>query len=200
MFAFRHFRPAAFGQGNMNTVPTLRQLWLRLRRSLSVVTSRVPESRKLQERGYVPLFRPLVLSQRVLVEVRARLPLLFRGEFETGIYPDEMHWREGISKDDAPREVGVYNWSMRSQVTVGTNQPFGLGWKLFRNNGQLSWTFQSIHLTPIPRQKSSRGGSTTPPLITGHSSPWPISDDSEHSCGPHKNQVLIVSPPQQFFF
>lgn len=73
----------------------------------------------LRERGYVPLLSPGVLNERVLNRVRVRLPLLFRGEFETGVYPDEIHWREGISKEDAPREVCVYNGSIRSQITVG---------------------------------------------------------------------------------
>ncbi|KAJ1474203.1 hypothetical protein T484DRAFT_1833226 [Baffinella frigidus] len=37
--------------------------------------------------------------------VRGRLDGLFRGEFDTGVYPDEWHWREGISLPDAPREI-----------------------------------------------------------------------------------------------
>ena len=33
------------------------------------------------------------------------MPKLFRGEFDTGIYPDEWHWREGISYPNATREM-----------------------------------------------------------------------------------------------
>jgi len=32
-----------------------------------------------------------------------------RGEFDTGIYPDEWHWREGMSRDDVTREI-VNSW------------------------------------------------------------------------------------------
>lgn len=78
--------------------------------------------RLLKERGYVAFLGPL-LNRHVLDGVRARLPILFRGEFETGVYPDEMHWREGISKDDAPREVSMCN---RRDSEVRTT------WKLFR--------------------------------------------------------------------
>ncbi|CAM9606412.1 unnamed protein product, partial [Scytosiphon promiscuus] len=58
---------------------------------------------KLAERGYVKGNR--ILDHATVESLRSMLPLLFRGEFDTGVYPDEMHWREGISKDDAPREV-----------------------------------------------------------------------------------------------
>lgn len=65
---------------------------------------------KLAERGYVKGTR--ILDDVTVESLRSRLPLLFRGEFETGVYPDEMHWREGISRDDAPREVrGRINFS-----------------------------------------------------------------------------------------
>jgi len=59
---------------------------------------------RLAERGYVKGLH--VLDRETVVGLQKRLPLLFRGEFDTGVYPDEMHWREGISREDAPREVG----------------------------------------------------------------------------------------------
>ena len=37
--------------------------------------------------------------------IKDRMPKLFRGEFETDIYPDEWHWREGISRPEAAREM-----------------------------------------------------------------------------------------------
>ena len=59
--------------------------------------------RKLAERGFVA--GPSVLDAPTVAGLRLRLPLLFKAEFDTGVYPDEMHWREGISREDAPREV-----------------------------------------------------------------------------------------------
>ena len=36
---------------------------------------------------------------------RSRYPLLFRGEFETGLYPDEWNWKEGRDSDDLARQI-----------------------------------------------------------------------------------------------
>lgn len=81
----------------------------RQRRALSVLADCSAASEackvKLADRGYVKGLR--VLDEATIAGLRARLPLLFRGEFDTGVYPDEMHWREGISRQDAPREVCV---------------------------------------------------------------------------------------------
>ncbi|CAM9554285.1 unnamed protein product [Ectocarpus sp. 6 AP-2014] len=62
-------------------------------------------SQSLAERGHAYVKGLRVLDDVTIARLRARLPLLFRGEFDTGVYPDEMHWREGISMDDAPREI-----------------------------------------------------------------------------------------------
>lgn len=79
---------------------------VRQRRLFSdVVGSVVSEAcrRKLAEGGFVSGLN--VLDAATVAGLRLRLPLLFQAEFDTGVYPDEMHWREGISRDDAPREV-----------------------------------------------------------------------------------------------
>lgn len=36
---------------------------------------------------------------------RSRFPLLFRGEFETGLFPDEWNWKEGRDADDLARQI-----------------------------------------------------------------------------------------------
>jgi len=46
-----------------------------------------------------------VLPPGVCASLRERYASLFRGEFDTGSYPDEWHWREGISHPTAPREI-----------------------------------------------------------------------------------------------
>lgn len=65
-----------------------------------------------------------VLDDATVQSLRSRLPHLFRGECDTGVYPDEMHWREGISKDDAPREVcgGVEHVAIQN-TRIGTCIP-----------------------------------------------------------------------------
>lgn len=37
--------------------------------------------------------------------LRASFPRIFAGDFDTGVYPDEWHWREGISLPDVTRHM-----------------------------------------------------------------------------------------------
>ncbi len=53
--------------------------------------------------GFVIVERVLVAEQ--IAALRDRFEPLFRGEFETGNYPDEWHWREGVSYPDATRHM-----------------------------------------------------------------------------------------------
>jgi phytanoyl-CoA hydroxylase len=63
-----------------------------------------------------------VIPQSVAVELRQRFEGLFRGDFESGVYPDEWHWREGISLPDAPREI-VNGWKCDSLVSSVVRSP-----------------------------------------------------------------------------
>lgn len=83
----------------------VRPVVLRKRRAFSVVVGGAA-SESFAERGYAYVKGLRVLDDVTVAKLRVGLPLLFRGEFDSGVYPDEMHWREGISRDDAPREVG----------------------------------------------------------------------------------------------
>ncbi len=46
-----------------------------------------------------------VLTSSDVAAVRQRFPLLFRGEFETGLQPDEWNWREGRDSDALTRQI-----------------------------------------------------------------------------------------------
>ena len=52
-----------------------------------------PIKKSLNSKGYAPSsFR--ILDTNECVSIRESImPALFRGSFETGIYPDEWHWR-----------------------------------------------------------------------------------------------------------
>ena len=52
---------------------------------------------------------PDMLQNKTVQALRQRFERLFAGDFETGMYPDEWHWREGISRPDAVREI-VNGW------------------------------------------------------------------------------------------
>jgi hypothetical protein len=46
-----------------------------------------------------------ILTQQEAEECRSRYEPMFAGSFDTGIYPDEWHWRQGISLPGAVREI-----------------------------------------------------------------------------------------------
>jgi phytanoyl-CoA hydroxylase len=46
-----------------------------------------------------------ILSPERIEALRERFPLLFAGRFDTGIYPDEWYWREGMSLPDVTRHM-----------------------------------------------------------------------------------------------
>ncbi|EER17611.1 conserved hypothetical protein [Perkinsus marinus ATCC 50983] len=46
-----------------------------------------------------------LLCPQEAITLGDKFPAIFRGEFDTGVFPDEWHWREGISKESAPREI-----------------------------------------------------------------------------------------------
>ena len=45
------------------------------------------------------------LDHDTVASCRQAFADLFDGKFETGIYPDEIHWRKGISREDATKEI-----------------------------------------------------------------------------------------------
>jgi phytanoyl-CoA hydroxylase len=45
------------------------------------------------------------LSSAQVTDLQKEFERLFSEEYDTGIYPDEIHWRRGISKENAVREI-----------------------------------------------------------------------------------------------
>ena len=76
-----------------------------------------PAQRSLfQEQGFLVV--ESVLPPARIAALRDRFDPLFRGEFETGSYPDEWHWREGVSFPDATRHM-CNAW--KSDLTVAAH-------------------------------------------------------------------------------
>ena len=46
-----------------------------------------------------------VLDSETIEAARAKFPLLFKGEFETGLQPDEWNWHEGRDSDTLTRQI-----------------------------------------------------------------------------------------------
>lgn len=55
------------------------------------------------------------LDERQIEALAASFPRIFAGDFDTGIYPDEWHWREGISLPDVTRHMGN---AWKSDLTI----------------------------------------------------------------------------------
>jgi phytanoyl-CoA hydroxylase len=59
-----------------------------------------------QEKGYVRIPRDIFhLDSETVHQLRTEFDRLFQGHFETGIYPDEIHWRPALSKENVTREL-----------------------------------------------------------------------------------------------
>ena len=72
--------------------------------SLPVLRTLGPsEMERFREDGFVVI--ESVLDEVQLEALRASLPKLFSGEFDTGVYPDEWYWREGMSLPDVTRHM-----------------------------------------------------------------------------------------------
>jgi phytanoyl-CoA hydroxylase len=56
-----------------------------------------------------------LIDEETVGRLRARFELLFAGEFETGIYPDEWYWREGLSLPDVTRHMAN---AWKSDLTI----------------------------------------------------------------------------------
>ena len=48
---------------------------------------------------------PRIIPPATAAQLRERFEPLFRGEFETGLMPDEWNWREGRDADDLTRQI-----------------------------------------------------------------------------------------------
>ena len=54
---------------------------------------RSSDIRRIQRDGFLVVER--LIEPEAAARLAARFGPLFRGEFETGLYPDEWNWREG---------------------------------------------------------------------------------------------------------
>ncbi|KAL6064518.1 Phytanoyl-CoA dioxygenase family protein [Balamuthia mandrillaris] len=70
---------------------------------------------RFRREGFLVL--PELLDRRLALRLQAKVEPLFAGEFDTGVYPDEWHWRKGMSRDDVTREI-VNAW--KSDTTIAS--------------------------------------------------------------------------------
>jgi ectoine hydroxylase-related dioxygenase (phytanoyl-CoA dioxygenase family) len=68
-----------------------------------MISLRQTDIDRFHEDGFVVV--ESVLDQATIEAGRDRFPKLFRGEFETGLRPDEWNWREGRDAGDLTRQI-----------------------------------------------------------------------------------------------
>jgi len=90
------------------------------------------ERHSFDRNGFV--LRENIITPEVAVSLREHFSELFAGQFPTGVYPDEWHWREGISRPEAFREI-VNAWKVSPEVArVALSETLGrlaadlMGW------------------------------------------------------------------------
>lgn len=77
---------------------------------------------------------PKLIEDEIIEKLKSRISPLFHGEFETGVYPDEWYWREGMSLNDVTREMCNAWKSDRTLASVVTSSYLGklasqlMGW------------------------------------------------------------------------
>ncbi|PWT99607.1 MAG: phytanoyl-CoA dioxygenase family protein [Candidatus Melainabacteria bacterium] len=59
---------------------------------------------RFQKQGF--LIVPDLIDLNAVEALRQRFPFIFSGKFDTGVYPDEWYWREGMSLPDITRHMG----------------------------------------------------------------------------------------------
>ena len=94
---------------------------------------------EFQQNGFVRI-PPSVfcLDKDTLLQMRDEFDKLFAGQYDTGIYPDEIHWREGISRENATKEI-CNGWKAnRAVANIVCSQELGklacqiMGWNCSR--------------------------------------------------------------------
>jgi phytanoyl-CoA hydroxylase len=58
---------------------------------------------RFRQQGFLIVER--ILDRDQIGALRDRFPRLFAGQFDTGVYPDEWYWREGMSLPDVTRHM-----------------------------------------------------------------------------------------------
>jgi hypothetical protein len=75
-----------------------------------------------------------LIGPELVERLKERFAPLFRGEFETGVWPDEWHWREGMSLPDITRHMSGLWKADRTIASVSLSAVLGrfaaelMGW------------------------------------------------------------------------
>lgn len=159
---------------------------------------------QFQRDGFIVIER--VLEDTQLGALRESFPKLFAGKFDTGVYPDEWYWREGMSLPDVTRHMSNA-WkadlsvaSLALSESVGRAVAYLTGWDGARLGQDTIW-WKAPNTKPIAHhQDSSFMDFLDPPQTATF---WITLDDTsaeagtlEYVAGSHK--WPLTSLPESF--
>ncbi|MGE0735474.1 MAG: phytanoyl-CoA dioxygenase family protein [Alphaproteobacteria bacterium] len=160
--------------------------------------------RTFRTRGFVIVEK--LLDEARIAALRARFPLLFAGKFDTGVYPDEWYWREGMSLPDVTRHMGNAWKADLTVASYGLSEDIGRaaaqlnGWDGARIAQDTIW-WKAPKTKPIAyHQDSSFMDFLDPPNTT---TCWLTLDDTEADAGtleyvPGSHRWPLTPIPDQF--
>ena len=154
--------------------------------------------------GFVVL--PNVLSEAALEKLRASFPRIFAGDFDTGIYPDEWHWREGMSLPDVTRhmanawksDLAIANFALSPEIGRAATQL--TGWSGVRLGQDTIWWKPPNTKSTLVHQDSSFMDYLDPPQTV---TCWVTLDDTHRDAGtleyiPGSHRWPLAAVPEKF--
>ena len=147
-----------------------------------------------------------VLSAERIGALREAFPRLFAGRFDTGVYPDEWYWREGMSLPDVTRHI-ANAWKADLTVArlvlsedVGRAAARLSGWPGVRLGQDTVW-WKMPHTKPIAHHQDSSFMDFLDPAQTVTC--WFTLDDTHRDAGtleyvPGSHRWPLTPLPEQF--
>lgn len=126
------------------------------------------------------------LSEERVTALRESFPKLFAGKFDTGVYPDEWYWREGMSLPDVTRHM-ANAWKADLTVAklalsadVGRAASLLTGWSGARLGQDTIW-WKAPKTKPIAHHQDSSFMDFLDPAMTVTC--WVTLDDTHRDAG-----------------
>jgi ectoine hydroxylase-related dioxygenase (phytanoyl-CoA dioxygenase family) len=164
-----------------------------------------PQIDQFNEDGFLVVEN--VIDEMTIEALRASFPRLVAGDFDTGVFPDEWYWREGMSLPDVTRHLGN---AWKSDLTIaryvlsaeiGEAARTLSGWPGIRLGQDTIW-WKPPHTKPIKlHQDTSFTDFLDPPLMI---TCWLTLDDTRADAGtleyiPGSHKWPLTKIPEEFF-
>lgn len=147
-----------------------------------------------------------LLSKSRIAALRESFPKLFAGKFDTGVYPDEWYWREGMSLPDVTRHMANAWKADLTIAQVALSKHIGraatrlMGWSGVRLGQDTIW-WKAPKTKPIAHHQDSSFMNFLVPATTVTC--WITLDDTHRDAGtleytPGSHLWPLTSLPKAF--